>query len=97
MRRTAHLATVAATAGAFLVVAAPGALAQQVTDEYSGVSPTVVSRSSTPPVAPAPSRTSPSTLPFTGGEVVLLGGLGAGALAAGALLVAAGRRRTSLA
>ena len=36
----------------------------------------------------------PSTLPFTGGELVLMTALGAGALAGGTALVIAGRRRT---
>ena len=43
-------------------------------------------------------RTPPGTperLPFTGGEVVALTLLGAGAVAGGAALVVAGRRRTS--
>jgi hypothetical protein len=35
----------------------------------------------------------PSTLPFTGGELVLLTALGAGAVAGGTALVVAGRRR----
>ncbi len=48
----------------------------------SGVSGTVSGRSSTP-----------ASLPFTGGEVLLLGFVGAGALAAGTVLVAATRRR----
>ncbi|MBW3638397.1 MAG: hypothetical protein KY451_00870 [Actinobacteria bacterium] len=39
-------------------------------------------------------RTTPNTLPFTGGEVVLLSLLGVGTLAGGAALVVAGRRRT---
>ena len=34
-----------------------------------------------------------ATLPFTGGELVLLTAVGAGALAGGIALVAAGRRR----
>lgn len=37
---------------------------------------------------------SPSTLPFTGGELVLMTALGAGALAGGTALVIAGRRRS---
>ena len=37
----------------------------------------------------------PSTLPFTGGELVLLTALGAGALAGGTALVVAGRRKSS--
>lgn len=36
----------------------------------------------------------PSTLPFTGGEVVLVAAAGAAAVAAGAALVAGGRRRS---
>lgn len=36
----------------------------------------------------------PSTLPFTGGELVLMTAVGAGALAGGTALVVAGRRRT---
>jgi len=35
----------------------------------------------------------PSTLPFTGGEALLIGVLGAGALVGGTALVVAGRRR----
>lgn len=35
----------------------------------------------------------PSTLPFTGGELVLMTAIGAGALAGGTALVVAGRRR----
>ena len=37
----------------------------------------------------------PTTLPFTGGELVLVSLAGAGALAAGTGLVVAGRRRTA--
>lgn len=48
----------------------------------TGVAGTVSSRGSTP-----------STLPFTGGESVLLGLAGAGAVAAGTVLVVAARRR----
>jgi hypothetical protein len=39
----------------------------------------------------------PATLPFTGGELVLVSLAGAGAVAAGAGLVVAGRRRTATA
>ncbi len=39
-------------------------------------------------------RTTPNTLPFTGGDIVLLSLLGAGTLAGGTALVVAGRRRT---
>ena len=37
---------------------------------------------------------SPSTLPFTGGELVLLTAVGVGALAGGTALVVAGRRKS---
>lgn len=52
----------------------------------------------TAPVRNAPARggsSSPATLPFTGGEIVLLSTLGLGALAGGTALVLAGRRRTA--
>lgn len=39
-------------------------------------------------------RTSPATLPFTGDEILVMSVLGASALALGAGLVVAGRRRT---
>lgn len=99
MRHTARLATLTASAGAALLLAAPVAHAQEVlvedtvVDEYSGVIPRQLNRQETPP-ADVESVSSPSTLPFTGGEVVLLTGLGVGAVAAGAVLVAAGRRRS---
>ena len=48
----------------------------------SGVAGTVSSRSSTP-----------ATLPFTGGDVVLVGLAGAGAIATGTVLIVAARRR----
>lgn len=47
-----------------------------------GVAGTVSSRSSTP-----------ATLPFTGGDVVLVGLAGAGAVATGTVLIVAARRR----
>jgi hypothetical protein len=107
MRRTARLATGVAVLGVVGFVGAPAAIAQTATcNSYSGtcvesdvinrgaasdagsdrnssgVSGTVSGRSSTP-----------ASLPFTGGEVLLLGFVGAGALAAGTVLVAATRRR----
>ena len=42
-----------------------------------------------------PAVNRPATLPFTGGELVLLSAVGLGALATGSVLVVAGRRRTS--
>ena len=41
------------------------------------------------------SDTSPATLPFTGGELVLLSTVGAAALAGGVALTVAGRRRSA--
>ena len=41
------------------------------------------------------SGAAPATLPFTGGETVLLGLAGLGAVAAGTALVVVGRRRTA--
>lgn len=108
MRRTARLATGVAVCGIVGSVGAPTAFAQtveqcsvyaeacvesevienkQVSDdgavaESSQGSGTVSNNSSTP-----------ATLPFTGGEVLLLGLVGAGALAGGTALVVAGRRR----
>lgn len=109
MHRPARSATFLAV-GAFLFIAPQVASAQQVVDEYSGVAPVVVTRDAVPaagsPEAGAPgvvtqrsvggpaTVTSPRTLPFTGGEVVLAGALGAGAVVGGVLLVAAGRRRS---
>lgn len=43
------------------------------------------------------SRVTPSTLPFTGGELVTLTAVGAGTLAGGVALVVAGRRRRTAA
>ena len=42
----------------------------------------------------AGTTSNPSTLPFTGGELVLMTAIGAGALAGGTALVVAGRRRS---
>lgn len=39
-------------------------------------------------------RSTPTTLPFTGGELVLMTAIGVGALAGGTALAVAGRRRT---
>lgn len=100
MRLTSALATAAMTS-ALLVTGAPAALA--VCEAYSGAcvddavrdrsndnrEPVVRARQGGARQAPAP-----ETLPFTGGEVVMLSGLGAGAVAAGAALVVAGKRRS---
>lgn len=78
----------------------------QVCDAYSGtcatpptsVLPETLTRGSAQ-VHPAQvsSGAAPTTLPFTGGELVLLSTAGAGALAAGTVLVMAGRRRKAVA
>lgn len=85
-----------------LVTAAPVA-AQTACDAYSGgcvqppavlpetqtrVQPAVRSTVSTP-ATPA----TPATLPFTGGEIVLVSAAGAAAVAGGVALLVAGRRR----
>lgn len=44
---------------------------------------------------PSGGTSNPSTLPFTGGELILMTAIGAGALAGGTALVVAGRRRGS--
>ncbi len=67
--------------------------AYAVCDAYSGNCP------SSPPgggaVKADVTTKSPSTLPFTGGELVLLSAVGAGALVGGTALVVAGRRKSS--
>lgn len=86
MRRSARVVTAVLGAGAVLVSSAPAALAQTATDTYSGVKSGTNTRSGA----------APSTLPFTGGESGLAAAAGAGALLAGvALVVVAGRRRSS--
>jgi hypothetical protein len=108
MRRAARLSTVVLGAAAALALSVPTALAQEaVVEPYSGVlsntatqptgaSPgTGVSPGTGTAVSPSTvARTAPATLPFTGGELVLSAALGAGAVLGGAVLVAAGRRRT---
>lgn len=95
-------------AGAFSL--AGPASAQEACDAYSGtctepaeVLPTTAvldeppARTTTtetnarPGISPA---SSPTTLPFTGGELVLFSALGAGAVAGGVALVVIGRRRS---
>lgn len=68
--------------------------AYAVCDAYSGNCPTA------PPAGAgaAPSTVTtqnPATLPFTGGELVLLSAVGAAALAGGTALVVAGRRKSA--
>lgn len=92
VRRTA--AVTAVTAATLSVLGAAPALA--ACDAYSGrcVQDTSAERTADR------SRTqtsvqAPATLPFTGGELVLLTATGAAALAGGTALVVAGRRRSA--
>jgi hypothetical protein len=108
MRTSLRLTTGAAVLGVASIVGAPAALAQTVTcDAYSEgcetaeVLPDAITRGSAGTTAGVASTgasrsgASPSSLPFTGGETAALSLAGAGALAAGVVLVVAGRRRAS--
>jgi hypothetical protein len=94
MTRTTRLASAGAAACLLSVLAAPAALAQTTAD-YPGRGDTAVGGVVVTAPGTAPTRTgaAPSTLPFTGGEVVLIAAAGAAAVAAGAAMVAGGRRR----
>lgn len=95
MTRTTRLASAAGAACLLSVMAAPAALAQTTAD-YTGTGDTVVGGVvvTAPGTSAVRSRTtSPSTLPFTGGEVVLIAAAGTAAVAAGAAMVVGGRRR----
>jgi hypothetical protein len=93
------MSVVAAAAGVLLVAGAPLALAQ--TADYTGTEDTdtgvlsgVTTRTPvTSSTTVSNARTSPTTLPFTGGEVILIAAAGAAAVAAGAGMIASGRRR----
>lgn len=97
--RTATAAVLLAVSGAVGVIGAAPAAA--VCDAYSGscteppsVLPSVLT--STPATAVRSSTTrTPSSLPFTGGELVLVSVAGVAAVGGGIALVAAGRRRSS--
>jgi hypothetical protein len=96
MRRTARLATGVAVLGVVGFAGAPAAIAQTATcNSYSGtcVEPVVVNDRGAGSGTVSGRSSTPASLPFTGGEVLLLGFVGAGALAAGTVLVAATRRR----
>ncbi len=106
MRTSLRLTTGAAVLGVASLVGAPAALAQTTTcDAYSegcdttGVLPDSEDQDDdTAGVAVSSGNRgsgTPSSLPRTGGETVLLGLAGAGALAAGTVLVVAGRRRAT--
>jgi LPXTG-motif cell wall-anchored protein len=94
MRRSARLSVVTAAAGLAALIAAPGALAQE-TAEYTRTGDAAVSSRVATAPRPAPAETSARTsLPLTGGEVVLVAAAGAAALVAGGAMVAGGRRRS---
>jgi hypothetical protein len=84
-------ATVAAT-GALLAPSAALA-AGQTCDAYSKNCTHVKGHKITRP--PTVVKAEHQTLPFTGGEIILMSTLGAAALGAGATFVIAGRRRRS--
>ena len=96
------------TFAGLVAVAGPAAA---VCDAYSGTCtepPAVLDQEFTPAAqTPAitttqtrasvtPTAQTPATLPFTGGELVLVSAVGIGALAGGTALVVAGRRRAEL-
>jgi hypothetical protein len=100
-------AAAAALITAGLLLGAPAASAQTVVDPYTGLEvasgvntlpPTGGSSTVGAPAVPAPPTTNrptvrPTTLPFTGGELVGVAAAGALATAVGIGFVAAGRRR----
>jgi hypothetical protein len=104
MRRTVCLATGVAAVGFVAVVGMPTAVAatvdcavypdacveSEVVEDGVVVQDETTDRSNV-----ADNRSTPSTLPFTGGEVVLLSLAGAGAVVAGTVLVLSARRRSA--
>jgi hypothetical protein len=100
MRRTARLATGVVALGVTGFVGMPAATAQDMVacDSYGRTCPVVpgeqFNRGAGAGNTVSGRTTTPNTLPFTGGDVVLLSLIGAVTLAGGAALVVAGRRRT---
>ncbi len=100
MRRTARVATGAIVLGVVTFAGAPAAVAADVVacDSYGRTCTPIkgnpLTGGSTGDRAVSGRTTTPNTLPFTGGDIVLLSVLGAGTLAGGTALVVAGRRRT---
>ena len=98
MRTASRFIATAVVAAGISVSGASAALAQQdcayvpsSCETPAEVLPTQQNRVETEVNA----RTEPATLPFTGGEVAFASVVGAGAVAAGAALVVAARRRPS--
>jgi hypothetical protein len=101
MRATLRL-TVGATvlgAGALLSVAPASAAEPTCPTQsvYSSYAQACVPADSVDDNVVSNNSTSPSSLPFTGGEVALAAAIGVGALVVGTGLVVAGRRRGSAA
>lgn len=100
MRRTARLATGAVVLGVVGFAGVPAASAQVVVcDSYPDRCPVLPGEgfnqgAGNQGAGTVSGRATPNTLPFTGGDIVLLSLLGAGTLAGGTALVVAGRRRT---
>lgn len=94
MRNPLRVTAVTVATGAVLLVGAPAAVAQEVRDPYTGVLPTTLTRTNGSPTGVLSGTANrPSTLPFTGGELVLLATAGASAVGGGVALAVAGRRR----
>ena len=96
MRTSARALQVAVALGTVLVLQTAPASAQEACEAYSEGCDTgaeVLDTAGVDATSQTPPSVTPTTLPFTGGEVVLAGLAGAGAVAAGAAMVVAGRRR----
>ena len=96
MRPTLRLVTGAAVLGVVSLTGIPAASAQSVDcNAYpqSCVDSRVLPDGNTAPATVVRNSPTPSTLPFTGGETVLIALAGAGAVAAGTVLVRGARRR----
>lgn len=102
MNRTIRLTLGVAALGLAGLASAPAALADTVCDSYSGTCVT------TGPIGGGGGAVgvlggagtvngSGNTLPFTGADVLVVGLLGGGAIAAGTVLLVAGKRRTAAA
>lgn len=73
----------------------PAVLDQEFTPAAETPTTTTTTTTQTRASVTPPAET-PATLPFTGGELVLVSAVGIGALAGGTALVVAGRRRAEL-
>src|SRR4051812_7804441 len=94
MKPAARLFTAFVLCAGVSGLAAPAAFADPC-DSYSGTCPQVKGHHITKP--PTVVLGEKQTLPFTGGEIVLMTAAGLGALGAGGAFVVAGRRRRSAA